>query len=191
MDKATHLLTLCDRHCAVRRGDLCLLPHIINLLGPLHILIGMSRPPKMIPRDDALGGLPVKRFNLGDSTRNGKGTDKYFPDLILARLQGHKRGAGPRILSPDSALISLLLPRTRDMYRRALRISLQRALCLCILARLRGPARGAGPLILNPDSPRMYLVLDRPRVMFLRVLPISLQRAHPLICPPIPLTSYI
>ena len=81
MDKDTHLLTLCKRHCALRRGDLCLIPYIVNLLGQLNLLHGMSKsqPPKMIPRDDALGGLPVKRFNLGDGTRNGKGTDKYFP----------------------------------------------------------------------------------------------------------------
>ena len=191
MDKATHLLTLCESHCAPRRGYLCLILYIINLLGLLNLLLGMSRPLTMIPRDEALGGLPVKRFNLGGGTRNGKGTDKYFPPWILARLHGHKHGSGPRILSPDSALISLALPRTHDMYRRALRIYLQRALCLCILARLRGPERGAGPLILNPDSPRMYLVLHRQRVMFLRVLPISLLRAHPLICPRIPLTSFI
>ena len=92
--------------------------------------------------DDALGGLPVKRFNLGDGTLHRNGQDKYFPPWILARLHRHKRGARPLILSPYSALISLALPRTSDMYWRALPISLQRAR-LCILARLRWPKSGA------------------------------------------------
>ena len=64
MDKATHLLTLCERHCTVWRGDLSLIPYIINLLGQLNLLISMSWTLKMIPRDDALGRLPVKRFNI-------------------------------------------------------------------------------------------------------------------------------
>ena len=77
MDKATHLLTLCKRHCALRRGDLCLIPYIINLLVQLNLLLGMSRSPKIIPRDDALGGLPVTRFNRGDGILNGKGRDPH------------------------------------------------------------------------------------------------------------------
>ena len=79
MDKATHLLTLCERHCALRRGDFCLIPYITYLLLQLNLLLGMFRHPKMIPTHDALGGLPVKRFNLCDGTLHWKGQDKYFP----------------------------------------------------------------------------------------------------------------
>ena len=65
--------------------------------------------------------------------------------------------------APDSQLRQCphlsCLPRTRDMFRRALRISLQRVLLLCILVRLRRRKRGAGPLILNPNSSLMHLTL--------------------------------
>ena len=79
MDKATHLLTHCENNRALRRGDLWLILYIINLLGLLNLLIGLSRPLTMIPRAEALGGLPVTRFKLGGGTRNGNRTDNYFP----------------------------------------------------------------------------------------------------------------
>ena len=66
MGKATHLLTLCKRHCALQRGALCLIPYIINLLGAADPITQHVSAPKMIPQDDALCGLPVKRLKLGD-----------------------------------------------------------------------------------------------------------------------------
>ena len=79
MDKDTHLLTNCANNRALRRGDLCLILYIINLLGLLNLLIGMFRPRTMIPRAEELGGLTVKRFKLGGGARNGNRTDNYFP----------------------------------------------------------------------------------------------------------------
>ena len=138
MDRAIHLLTLCNLTWALRRGNLYLIPYLTNFLLQLNPPLCMSQPLKMIHRADALCGMLVQHSNIGAGTISWKRKDSYFPPWILALFWGPQCGAGPLILSPDSGLICLALPRTRDMFWRALWISLQVVLLLCILPRLRG-----------------------------------------------------
>ena len=150
----------------------------------------MSLPLKMLHRDDTLGGMPVQLSNLGACTLSWMGKDIYSFPWIIARLRGPERGAGPLILSPDSALIYLVSPYTQRVSESTSNLSADESSPLH-----SGEASQTQTWSRASDSqPQQFPDAShtpQPTVMFLLLLQVSLQRTHPLICPLMPLTSSI
>ena len=129
MDKATHSLTLCERTCALRRGVVLgrslshSIPYQFTAAAESHTRHVSTPENDLQRRRTRRNASPALQSRSRQTQLKGEG--QIFPPLnsrATSRTQTWSRASG---LSPDSALIYLTLPRTRDMFLKALRISLQ------------------------------------------------------------------